>query len=219
MLIQSGEGFILGTSTVAPMRTPESGTLISSAARCVEEAVLLVTFVDLPVSRQLKAIWFNLFICLEDDSSIIHIACLHHVIFNILRTMRPKRYMSDKYEIFFPFISGASYPLNHHRNPPMARDLDPVGRHVARRLRACSAAYMALGASLLVAAGDHDRERAVVGFLLWMAGTALLLLSSVATRLPAVAAGVAQDVLEELCASAPATVIALAHKLMRRHPL
>ena len=116
----------------------------------------------------------------------------------------------------------AAAALNHHRNPPMARDLDPAGRHVARRLRACSAAYMALGASLLVAAGDHDRERAVVGFLLWMAGTVLLLLSSVATRLPAVAAvaaGVAQDVLEELCASAPATVIALAHKLMRRHPL
>ena len=111
----------------------------------------------------------------------------------------------------------AAAALNHHRNPPMARDLDPAGRHVARRLRACSAAYMALGASLLVAAGDHDRI--LVGFLLWMAGTALLLLSSVATRLPAVAAGVAQDVLEELCASAPATVIALAHKLMRRHPL
>ena len=75
----------------------------------------------------------------------------------------------------------AAAALNHHRNPPMARDLDP-DRHVARQLRACSAAYLALGASVLVA-GDHDRI--LVGFLLWMAGTALLLLSSVATRSPA----------------------------------
>ena len=109
----------------------------------------------------------------------------------------------------------AAAALNHHRNPPMARDLDPAGRHVARRLRACSAAYLALGASVLVA-GDHDRI--LVGFLLWMAGTALLLLSSVATRLPAVAAvaaAVAQAALDELALE---TVLALAHKL-RIQPL
>ena len=108
----------------------------------------------------------------------------------------------------------AAAALNHHRNPPMARDLDP-DRHVARQLRACSAAYLALGASVLVA-GDHDRI--LVGFLLWMAGTALLLLSSVATRLPAVAAvaaAVAQAALDELALE---TVLALAHKL-RIQPL
>jgi hypothetical protein len=35
---------------------------------------------------------------------------------------------------------------------------------------------MALGASLLLSAGDdRDHDRVVVGFLLWMAGTVLLL--------------------------------------------
>jgi hypothetical protein len=70
----------------------------------------------------------------------------------------------------------AAAALNHHRNPPMARDLDPADHHVARRLRACSVSYMALGASLLLSAGDdRDHDRVVVGFLLWMAGTVLLL--------------------------------------------
>ncbi|CAL5062857.1 unnamed protein product [Urochloa decumbens] len=114
----------------------------------------------------------------------------------------------------------AAAALNHHRNPPMMMrdlDLDPAGRHVAQRLRVCSVAYMALGASLLIA-GDHDHDQILVGFMSWMAGTALLLLSSVATRLPvvaAVAAGVAQSVLEEV---ALATVLALAHRL-RLQPL
>ncbi|CAL5086816.1 unnamed protein product [Urochloa decumbens] len=114
----------------------------------------------------------------------------------------------------------AAAALNHHRNrPPMVPelDLDP-DRHVAQRLRVCSVAYMALGASLLIA-GDHDHDRILVGFLSWMAGTALLLLSSATTRVPvvaAVAAGVAQSVLEEL---ALATILALAHRLLRLQPL
>jgi hypothetical protein len=106
--------------------------------------------------------------------------------------------------------------LNHRR-----RDLGVPGRrHVAQRLRACSAAYMALGASLLIAAaGDHDQDQILVGFLLWMAGTVLLLLSFVSTRFPevaAVAAGVARSTLEEL---AMATVLALAQHDFGRQPL
>lgn len=112
----------------------------------------------------------------------------------------------------------AAAALNHHRNNnPIVRDddddLDLGADHVARRLRACSAAYMALGASLLIIAGgddDNDRDHVVVGFLLWMAGTVLLLLSSVATRFPAVAAvaaGVAQTAVEELALAAALAVV------------
>ncbi|CAL5082877.1 unnamed protein product [Urochloa decumbens] len=114
----------------------------------------------------------------------------------------------------------AAAALNQHRNPPMMRDLDldPAGRHVAQRLRVCSVAYMALGVSLLIA-GDHDHDQILVGFMSWMAGTTLLLLSSATTRVPVVAvvaAGVAQSVLEEL---ALATILALAHRLLRLQPL
>lgn len=104
--------------------------------------------------------------------------------------------------------------LNHqHRNNPIVHDhdLDP-DRHVvvAQRLRVCSAAYMALGASLLLTAGDGDGDHILVGFLLWIAGVVLLQLSFAAARFPAaalVAAGVAQAALKEL---AVPTILALA---------
>ena len=106
--------------------------------------------------------------------------------------------------------------LNDHRhNNPIVHDhdLDP-DRHVvvAQRLRVCSAAYMALGASLLIIAGDGDgdNDHILVGFLLWMAGAMLLHLSFAAARFPAaalVAAGVAQAALKEL---AVPTILTLA---------
>ena len=102
---------------------------------------------------------------------------------------------------------------HHHPNNPIVHDhdLDP-DRHVvvAQRLRVCSAAYMALGASLLIIAGDGDNDHILVGFLLWMAGAMLLHLSFAAARFPAaalVAAGVAQAALKEL---AVPTILALA---------
>jgi hypothetical protein len=68
---------------------------------------------------------------------------------------------------------------DHHRNNPIVHDhdLDP-DRHVvvvAQRLRVCSAAYMALGASLLIIVGDGDsdgdhNDHVLEGFLLWMVG-------------------------------------------------
>jgi hypothetical protein len=108
---------------------------------------------------------------------------------------------------------------DHHRHNPIVHDhdLDP-DRHVvvvAQRLRVCSAAYMALGASLLIIVGDGDsdgdhNDHVLEGFLLWMAGAVLLQLSFAAARFPAaalVAAGVAQAALKEL---AVPTILALA---------
>ena len=119
--------------------------------------------------------------------------------------------------------------FNHHRNNPIVHDhdhdLDPDHRqHVVvvvvvaqRLLRVCSAAYMALGTSLLLTAGagdgDGDRDHVLVGFLLWVAGAVLLQLSFAAARFPAaalVAAGVAQAALKEL---AVPTILALARGL------
>lgn len=108
--------------------------------------------------------------------------------------------------------------LNHHRDNPIVHDhdLDPDRRHVvvvvAQQLRACSAAYMALGASLLIITGadDGDHDHILVGFLLWMAGAVLLQLSFAAGRFPAaasVAAGVAQAALKELAVT---TILTLA---------
>ena len=115
--------------------------------------------------------------------------------------------------------------FNHHRNNPIVHDhdhdLDPDHRqHVVvvvvvaqRLLRVCSAAYMALGTSLLLTAGAGDGDHVLVGFLLWVAGAVLLQLSFAAARFPAaalVAAGVAQAALKEL---AVPTILALARGL------